>query len=174
MAGGAEDHFWKEGDKVDFHGIDGGYRQGERERLGKAGKILVFRNGKKEVNTPNELKYTKSHEWVKLEGDIATIGITDHAQSELGDVVFVELPEAGRALKAEETFGSVESVKTVSDVYSPISGEVVESNAGLGAQSELVNSDPYGEGWLIKIKVEDPAEVEGLLTAEGYSASLDD
>lgn len=126
------------------------------------------------MNTPNELKYTKSHEWVKLEGDVATIGISDHAQSELGDVVFVELPEAGRALKSGETFGSVESVKTVSDVYAPVSGEVVESNGGLGAQSELVNSDPYGEGWLIKIKVEDASAVDGLLSAEAYSASLDD
>ncbi len=119
------------------------------------------------------MKYTKSHEWVKLEGDIATIGITDHAQSELGDVVYVELPEAGRALQAEESFGSVESVKAVSDIYSPIEGEVVEANGKLGAQSELVNSDPYGDGWLVKVRVSDAGALSGLLSSDEYSASLD-
>jgi len=122
------------------------------------------------VNVPGDLKYTKSHEWVRIEGDTATIGITDHAQSELGDIVFVDLPNEGRQLGAEEVFGSVESVKAVSDIYSPVSGEVVEANGSLGAQSELVNSDPYGQGWLIKVKLN--GEPEGLLSASEYEATL--
>lgn len=101
------------------------------------------------------------------------IGITDHAQSELGDVVFVDLPTPGRALSNDETFGTVESVKTVSDLYAPIAGEVVEVNETLGGQSELVNSDPYGSGWLVKIRVSDPAAVEALLSADDYAASID-
>lgn len=124
------------------------------------------------ANTPEDLKYTASHEWIKLEGDLATVGITDHAQSELGDVVFVELPEVGRVLKAGDSFGSVESVKTVSEVYAPVAGEVVEVNGALGAQSELINSDPYGAGFMMKIKVSDQAEVDGLLDAAGYEASI--
>ena len=116
---------------------------------------------------PADLKYTKSHEWVRLEGDVATIGITDFAQSELGDIVFVELPNEGRALAAGDSFGSVESVKTVSDVYAPVSGTVVEVNSALGAQSELVNSDPYGKGYMLKIRV-DSTELEGLLSADEY------
>jgi len=122
------------------------------------------------VNVPGDLKYTKSHEWVRVDGDIATVGITDHAQSELGDIVFVELPAAGRALSGGDTFGSVESVKTVSDVYSPVSGEVVEVNGALGAQSDLLNSDPYGNGWLVKIKMSKPAELDDLLDPEAYKA----
>ncbi|MCU0315454.1 MAG: glycine cleavage system protein GcvH [Fimbriimonadaceae bacterium] len=125
------------------------------------------------MNIPSELKYTKSHEWVKIEGDTAVIGITDHAQSELGDVVFVDLPSPGRIVQAEESFGTVESVKTVSDLYAPIAGEVLEVNDMLGAQSELVNSDPYGNGWLLKIKIADGTSLDGLLSAEGYEASLD-
>ena len=121
-------------------------------------------------NIPDELKYAKSHEWVKLEGDIATIGITDFAQSELGDVVYVELPEVGRFLQAGETFGSVESVKTVSDVYAPVSGQVLEVNTALGARSELINSDPYGEGYMLKLQLSDPSSVEALLDAAGYAA----
>lgn len=120
-------------------------------------------------NIPADLKYTKTHEWVRLEGDVATIGITDFAQSELGDVVFVELPNAGRSLAVGDSFGSVESVKTVSDVYAPIAGEVVESNEALGAQSELINSDPYGKGFMIKIRV-NPADVDGLMSADEYKA----
>lgn len=120
-------------------------------------------------NIPADLKYTKTHEWVRLEGDIATIGITDFAQSELGDVVFVELPNAGRSLAVGDTFGSVESVKTVSDVYAPIAGEVVESNEALGAQSELINSDPYGKGFMIKVRV-NPADVDALMSADDYKA----
>lgn len=120
-------------------------------------------------NIPADLKYTKTHEWVRLEGDVATIGITDFAQSELGDVVFVELPNAGRSLAVGDSFGSVESVKTVSDVYAPIAGEVVESNEALGAQSELINSDPYGKGYMIKIRV-NSADVDGLMSADEYKA----
>lgn len=126
------------------------------------------------MNVPVDLKYTKSHEWVRLSGDTATIGITDHAQSELGDIVFVELPEVGRALSAGQTFGTVESVKTVSDLYSPVSGEVVETNRILGAQSELVNTDPYGGGWMVKVRVSNPGEAGSLLSADAYSASLND
>ena len=123
-------------------------------------------------NIPNELKYAKSHEWVSVDGDVATIGITDFAQSELGDVVYVELPEVGRTLQAGETFGSVESVKTVSDVYAPVPGEVIEVNGALGAQSELVNTDPYGKGFMLKIRVSDAAAVDQLLDAAGYQASI--
>jgi glycine cleavage system H protein len=125
------------------------------------------------MNVPADLKYTKSHEWVKVDGDTATIGITDYAQSELGDIVFVDLPTPGRALRAEESLASVESVKTVSDVYAPIAGEVLEVNGALGAQSELVNTDPYGSGWLVKVKVSDPAALDGLLDASAYSATID-
>lgn len=124
------------------------------------------------MNVPSDLKYTKSHEWVRVEGDVATMGITDYAQSELGDIVYVDLPAPGRAVNAEETIGSVESVKTVSDVYSPVSGEVVEANPALGAQSELVNSDPYGQGWMIKIRLSDPAGADRLLDPDTYKSSL--
>ena len=122
------------------------------------------------VNVPADLLYTSTHEWVRVEGDIATIGISDHAQSELGDIVFVELPNAGRVLQVGDTFGSVESVKTVSDVYAPVAGEVVEANAALGAQSDLLNTDPYGAGWLIKVRLS--GAVEGLLDAAAYSATI--
>ena len=125
------------------------------------------------MNVPAELKYNKSHEWVRVEGDVAVIGITDFAQAELGDIVYVDLPEAGKALKAGETFGTVESVKTVSDVYAPVSGEVVEANGALASASELVNSDAFGEGWMIKIKLADPAELGNLLDADGYKASVE-
>lgn len=126
------------------------------------------------MNIPNDLKYTKSHEWIRVDGDVATVGITDHAQSELGDIVYVDLPTPGRIVGASDSFGTVESVKTVSDLYSPVSGEVVEVNGTLGAQSELVNSDPYGQGWLVKIRLSDSSQVDGLLSPESYSASLDD
>ncbi|RYG24219.1 glycine cleavage system protein GcvH [bacterium] len=125
------------------------------------------------ANTPEELKYAKTHEWIRLDGDVATVGITDHAQSELGDVVYVDLPSVGRVLKAGDSFGSVESVKTVSDVYAPVGGEVVEVNEALGSQSELVNEDPYGKGYMIKIRVDNPAEANTLLSAADYSASVD-
>lgn len=123
------------------------------------------------MKVPPDLKYTKSHEWVRIEGDVATIGITDHAQSELGDIVFVDLPETGRTLRAEESFGTVESVKTVSDLYAPLAGEVIETNAALGAQSELVNADPFGGGWMIKLRLSDPANVD-LLDAAAYESLI--
>lgn len=125
------------------------------------------------MNVPSDLKYTKTHEWVRIEGDTATIGITDYAQSELGDIVFVELPPPGRVLRADESFGSVESVKTVSDIYAPLAGEIVETNDALGAQSELINTDPYGKGWLTKMRLSDPSEAAALLDANTYRASLD-
>ncbi|MBX7133855.1 MAG: glycine cleavage system protein GcvH [Fimbriimonadaceae bacterium] len=125
------------------------------------------------MKVPNDLLYTKSHEWVRVEGDVATIGITDFAQSELGDVVFVELPNVGRAVQTEESFGTVESVKTVSDLYAPVAGEVVEVNAALGAQSELVNVDPYGGGWMVKMRLSDASATSGLLTPEAYTAVLE-
>lgn len=121
---------------------------------------------------PADLKYAKSHEWVRLDGDIATVGITDFAQSELGDVVFVELPEVGRALAAGESFGSVESVKTVSDIYAPVAGVVVEVNPTLGARSDLVNEAPYGDGFLVKIRVSNPDEAVELLDAAAYGAEI--
>lgn len=125
------------------------------------------------MNVPNDLKYTKSHEWVKLDGEIATIGITDYAQSELGDVVFVELPAGGRAVNAGESFGSVESVKTVSDMYAPISGEIIETNGDLGSNSDLINTDPYGKGWVIKMRIKDRGEADNLMDADAYKAELE-
>lgn len=124
------------------------------------------------MKVPSELKYTKTHEWVRLEGDIATIGITDFAQSELGDIVFVDLPTPGRTLGKGDALGSVESVKTVSDAYAPMSGEVVEINPALGARSELLNSDPYGEGWIVKVRMDDPAQAETLLDSEAYKKEI--
>jgi glycine cleavage system H protein len=124
------------------------------------------------ANVPADLKYTNSHEWVRVEGDVATIGITDYAQSELGDIVYVDLPTQGRVLNAGDSFGSVESVKTVSDAYAPVSGEVVEVNESLGAQSELLNSDPYGKGWMVKIRLSDPSQTGSLLDAQSYQGTL--
>jgi len=124
------------------------------------------------MNFPADLKYTKDHEWVKLEGDVATIGITDFAQSELGDVVFVEIETEGETLDAEETFGTVEAVKTVSDLYIPVSGEVVEVNGDLEDAPENVNNDPYGAGWMIKVKVADTSAIDELMDADAYKASI--
>lgn len=124
------------------------------------------------MKVPEDLKYTKSHEWIRIEGDVATIGITDHAQSELGDIVFIEMPEVGRVVQIDEAFGTVESVKTVSDLYAPVGGEVIETNATLGAQSELVNTDPYSGGWMVKVRISNPSEVEELLDAADYEKSL--
>ena len=120
------------------------------------------------MNIPTNLKYTKDHEWVSIEGDIATIGITDFAQSELGDIVYVEIETEGETIEAEEVFGSVEAVKTVSDLFMPISGEIIEFNSDLDANPELVNSNPYEGGWMIKIKISDTSEVESLMSAEDY------
>ena len=123
----------------------------------------------KRVDIPKELKYTKDHEWVRVDGDIATIGVTDFAQGELGDIVFVEIESVEETLDAEEVFGSVEAVKTVSDLFMPIAGEVLEFNEALEADPELVNNDPYGEGWMIKVKMSDVSEIENLLSDEAYS-----
>jgi glycine cleavage system H protein len=117
---------------------------------------------------PTDLRYTKDHEWVRLEGDEATVGITDYAAGQLGDIVFVELPEAGRNLEQFATFGVVESVKAVSDLFAPVSGEVLAGNEALAGSPELVNSDPYGEGWMIRLKVADTVELDGLLDADAY------
>ncbi len=120
------------------------------------------------MNFPENLRYTKDHEWIKLEGNIATIGVTDFAQQELGDIVYVEIETKGKSLTAETVFGSVEAVKTVSDLFLPISGTINEVNPALEAQPELVNTDPYGEGWMIKMKVENPEDVENLMDATAY------
>lgn len=122
------------------------------------------------MNFPGDLKYTKDHEWIKLEGNIATVGITDFAQKELGDIVFIEVETVGKSMKAGDVFGTVEAVKTVSDLYLPIGGTINELNNALASSPELVNNDPYGKGWLIKMTVNNPADVNSLLDAEGYQA----
>jgi glycine cleavage system H protein len=124
------------------------------------------------LDVPEELQYTKSHEWVRTEDDTATIGITDHAQEELGDIVYIELPEQGATFEAGDSFGTVESVKAVSDLYSPVGGEVVEVNEGLGDSPEKINEDPYGEGWILKVRVSD--EGAGLLSATEYEQFLEE
>lgn len=124
------------------------------------------------MNFPAELKYTKDHEWIRVDGDIATIGITDFAQSELGDIVYVDISTAGETLDSEAVFGSVEAVKTVSDLFMPVSGEVLEVNPGLDATPEAVNADPYGDGWMVKVKMSDASQVDGLLTADAYKALI--
>ena len=124
------------------------------------------------MNFPPELKYAPTHEWVRLDGDIATVGITDHAQNELSDVVFVELPARGRALDAGKECAVVESVKAASDVYAPVSGEVIETNERIVKAPALVNTDPYGEGWFFKVRVSSPAELAGLRSADDYKALI--
>ncbi len=123
-------------------------------------------------NIPENLKYTNDHEWIRVEGESAYIGITDFAQGELGDIVYVEIETEGETLDREEVFGTVEAVKTVSDLFMPISGEVVEVNPALESNPEAVNQDPYGEGWMIKVKLSDPSEVEELLSAEQYAGTV--
>lgn len=125
------------------------------------------------MNIPAELKYTKDHEWVKIDGDIAIVGITDFAQSELGDIVYVDVDTLDDTVEVNEVFGSVEAVKTVSDLFMPLTGEVVELNEKLEDDPELVNSDPYGEGWMIKIKLSDASQVENLIDAEAYKALIE-
>lgn len=120
------------------------------------------------MNIPSELKYTKDHEWVKVEGDIVTVGITDFAQGELGDIVYVEVETLDETLEAEEIFGTVEAVKTVSDLFLPVSGEIVQFNELLEDEPEKVNTDPYGDGWMVKIKISDTSQLEGLLDADAY------
>ena len=120
------------------------------------------------MNIPTELKYTKDHEWVKIDGEIATIGITDFAQQELGDIVYIEIESIGDSLDVEEVFGTVEAVKTVSDLFMPLSGEVLEFNAALEDTPESVNDDPYKSGWMIKVKIEDPSQISDLLDFDAY------
>jgi glycine cleavage system H protein len=124
------------------------------------------------MNTPSNLLYTKEHEWIRVEGDVAYVGITDYAQSELGEIVFVDINTEGETLAQNEVFGSVEAVKTVSDLNMPVAGEVLEINEVINDQPELVNNDPYGEGWMIKISVANPAEFETLLDADAYQALI--
>lgn len=124
------------------------------------------------MNIPANLKYTKEHEWIRVEGEVAYVGITDYAQSELGEIVFVDVDSVGETIEQGAVFGSVEAVKTVSDLNMPATGEVLEFNEALNDQPELVNNDPYGEGWMVKITVNDPAELDNLLDAEGYKAIL--
>lgn len=124
------------------------------------------------MNIPAELKYTKDHEWVKVEGDIAVIGITDYAQGELGDVVYIELPETGSTFEKEESFGTIEAVKAVADIFCPLSGEFVEVNEAIQDAPEIVNQDPYGKGWMVKIKISDSAQLDEFMDAEAYKALI--
>ena len=124
------------------------------------------------MNVPSELKYSKDHEWCRLEGEYAYVGITDFAQSQLGDIVFVDVQTGGEPLAAGDVFGTIEAVKTVSDAYLTVGGEIVEMNEAVDADSSLVNKDPYGEGWMIKVKVSEPADFDALLTAEEYAALI--
>ncbi|MGV8095510.1 MAG: glycine cleavage system protein GcvH [Mangrovibacterium sp.] len=125
------------------------------------------------MNLPGNLKYTKEHEWIRVDGDVAVVGITDFAQGELGDIVFVEIETVGEALEVGETFGTVEAVKTVSDLFMPVGGEVLEFNSALEDNPELINKDPYGEGWMIKIKISDPSELDELMDAKAYQTMLE-
>ncbi len=126
------------------------------------------------MNFPNDVKYTKEHEWIRLEGNVAYVGITDYAQEQLGDIVFVDIQTLGETLAADEVFGTIEVVKTISDLFLPVAGEVLEQNETLEEQPELVNKDPYGEGWLIKIKPAADADFDSLLDAEAYKALIND
>ena len=135
-------------------------------------KIATFVKIKFDMNIPAELKYTKDHEWVKIDGDVAIVGITEFAQSELGDIVYVEIETIGETLDQEEVFGSVEAVKTVSDLFLPMSGEIIEFNDALEANPELVNNDPYGAGWMVKVRVSNTAEFAALLDAEAYAQEV--
>lgn len=124
------------------------------------------------MNIPSELKYTKDHEWIRVEGEFGVIGITDFAQGELGDIVYLEIETVGETLVKEEVFGTIEAVKTVSDLFMPVSGEVLEMNETLADNAELINKDPYGQGWLVKIKMSDAAELNELLSADQYKAMI--
>jgi glycine cleavage system H protein len=124
------------------------------------------------MNIPANLKYTAEHEWVAVEGDVATVGITDFAQGELGDIVFVEIETVGQTIGKDEVFGTVEAVKTVSDLFMPVSGEILEKNDGLDNTPEVLNSDPYGEGWMIKVKLSDTAELDSLMSADDYKRHI--
>ena len=124
------------------------------------------------MNFPDNLKYTKDHEWIRIEGDTGTIGITDYAQGELGDVVFVELPPVGKSVKQHEAFGTIEAVKAVSDLNAPMSGSVTDVNAAVAASPDAVNKDPYGKGWIVKVKLSNPGEAAGLLDAAAYRSLI--
>ena len=124
------------------------------------------------MNIPATLKYTKDHEWVAIDGDVATVGITDFAQKELGDIVYVEVETLDQTLDKDEVFGTVEAVKTVSDLFLPLSGEIVAFNEDLESEPEAVNSDPYGKGWMIKVKISNPSEIDSLLSSEDYTALI--
>lgn len=130
--------------------------------------VTFVSNKKLSMNIPSNLKYTKDHEWVLIEGDIATVGITDFAQSELGDIVYVEIETVGEIISQEDVFGSIEAVKTVSDLFMPVTGEILEFNELLDVNPELVNSDPYGDGWMVKVKISNNDEISQLLSAEAY------
>ena len=123
------------------------------------------------MNFPAELKYTKDHEWIKVEGNVATIGITEFAQRELGDIVYIDIPSVGKTVNQDDVFGTVEAVKTVSDLFMPVTGTVTEINPALDSQPELVNSDPYGQGWMVKVTIE-PADLEALLSADAYKGII--
>jgi glycine cleavage system H protein len=131
-------------------------------------EYIIFVKKTKAMNIPANLKYTKEHEWIAIDGEVATIGITDFAQSELGDIVYVEIETVGESLSKDEVFGSVEAVKTVSDLFMPVSGEILEFNGELEANPEAVNKDPYGSGWMIKVQVSDMSELDGLMDAAAY------
>ena len=124
------------------------------------------------MNIPENLKYTEDHEWVKIDGDVATVGITDFAQGELGDIVYVEIETEGETIEKSELFGTIEAVKTVSDLFMPLSGEVIEFNEELESEPELVNTDPYGEGWMIKLKISEPSQENDLLSSDGYNVLI--
>ena len=124
------------------------------------------------MNTPNDIKYTKEHEWVSLDGETATIGITDYAQSQLGDIVFVEFPDINSEINQNETFGVIEAVKTVADLFAPVSGEIIEVNSSLEDSPNFINSDPYGSGWIIKVKIKDSNEYNGLMSSEDYEEHI--
>lgn len=136
------------------------------------GKKIIFEAKANNMNLPEELKYTKDHEWVSIDGDVATIGITDFAQGELGDIVYVEIETEGEELETEEVFGTVEAVKTVSDLFMPVAGEVIAVNASLEDAPETVNSDAYGDGWMIKVKMSDPSQAETLMSAAAYQEMI--
>lgn len=120
------------------------------------------------MNVPGNLKYTKDHEWLRIEGDMGYVGVTDFAQGELGDIVFIEIETVGETLKKEEVFGTIEAVKTVSDMFMPVGGEILEMNPAIGDTPDVVNKDPYGQGWMVKIKISDPSEIDQLLSPEKY------
>tara|TARA_B100000676_G_C17870597_1_gene728388 strand:- start:230 stop:607 length:378 start_codon:yes stop_codon:yes gene_type:complete len=124
------------------------------------------------MNIPNDIKYTKEHEWVSLDGETVTIGITDYAQSQLGDIVFVEFPDINSEINQNETFGVIEAVKTVADLFAPVSGEIIEVNSSLEDSPNFINSDPYGSGWIIKVKINDPNEYDGLMSYDNYKEHI--